>query len=190
MGKACILVKSPNSATYELALSHLISRIGKINHLEVVFLQTPKLPEVISALSGSGGHSIGIRAVSDAADLKELLKEVDICDVSGLPKEDFAEVLAVVIGRRNLSLCTLTRNTDDPYLDLMATRSIKSFNRGYLAQLGFNRAVIAVGVCAAGALLLLKLLEFVPNAETWATWLGIGIGLLGLLLSWRALKYA
>ncbi|MCA0268045.1 MAG: hypothetical protein LCH53_02305 [Bacteroidetes bacterium] len=189
MGKACLIVKSPNAATYQTAITHATSRVGKLEHVEVVFFQTPRIPEVIGSVSNSAEYTIGIRDVSDAEDLKDIMNEVDVCDVSGLPKEDFAEVLAVAIGRRNIALCTLTRDVDHPYLDLMATRSLKSFNRSYLAQVGFNRAVIAVGACAVGALLLLKLIEFVPNAETWATWLGIGIGMLGLLLSWRSLKY-
>jgi len=110
MGKACILVKSPNADTYISALSHVVSRVGKLEHLELVFFQSPRLPDVISAISQGSGYAMSIRDVSGAEDLRVLIRKVDVCDVSGLPKEDFAEVLAVAIGRSNVSLCTLTRD--------------------------------------------------------------------------------
>ena len=40
------------------------------------------------------------------------------------------------------------------------------------------------------ALAVLKLVELIPNAQTWAMWIGIVLALLGVVISWYSLRRA
>jgi hypothetical protein len=64
----------------------------------------------------------------------------------------------------------------------MSQSAVKAFNKSYLAQIAFSRVIITLAICGLAALALLKLVEFIPNSDTWAMWISILVALLGVAL--------
>jgi hypothetical protein len=104
MSKACIFVKSPKPDTYRAIVEKVQGRLGKLESVEWIFYQTDRDSDLVPSGFLEEEVDIGIQSVSTTDELIPLLKEADLCDVSALPKEDFVEVIALVMGRTQPSI--------------------------------------------------------------------------------------
>jgi len=188
MADACILVKSPNPQTYKEAARRLLQRFPEIRSIDWLFLDSERRDDALTAVTFDVRIDTTMRSIDGFEELRPHLRGARYCDVSGLPKEDFAQVLGLTLGRSDIHLCTLTRDPEAPYVDLLSHPVLSAFNRGYIAKLFFFRAALALVCCGLIALALLKVTDWVANPQPWLTWLGIALSVLGVVVSYASLK--
>jgi hypothetical protein len=188
MADACILVKSPSPHTYTEAVKQLLERFPEIRSIEWLFLNTQNRNDILMSVSIDPRIATTVISIEGLEDLRPHLLNARYCDVSGLPKEDFAQLLGMTLGRSDIRLCTLTRDRNTPYVDLLSHPVLKAFNRGYIARLSFFKIVLSVVACGLVALALLKILDWFPNRDPWLTWLSIALSVFGAGLSYVSLK--
>lgn len=182
MTDVCILVKSGKPETYKAIVAQLRLKIPSINKIIWCFYQIPKNVDLVK--NTSADLSIEYKEAKNPKDISLIAKYVSIFDVSGLPKQDFTEILSVVIGKKNFCLYILNGSYDNPqYIDVMTGPAISSFSKWYATSLIINKLIFSIISIFIFSFALLKITELIPNSGNVTTWLGITIGLISLFLS-------
>lgn len=109
MNKIVLLIKSNNADALKLSFTLLKERFPGVNDYEFVFYNRRKDETIVpSGLS----NNIKISTVYNPSQLKNVLKDSIAISVSGLPQEDFALLIPILIQLNELSIFSLTRDSE------------------------------------------------------------------------------
>ena len=109
MNKIVLLIKSNNADALKLSFTLLKERFPGVNDYEFVFYNRRKDETIVpSGLS----NNIKISTVYNPSQLKNVLKDSIAISVSGLPQEDFALLIPILIRLNELSIFSLTRDSE------------------------------------------------------------------------------
>ena len=182
MSKFCIFVKSQNKSTYKEAIKQALMVKKSVETIVWCFFGIKKDVALVQEATGDLGCEY--IEVKTAADLKPKLQDVTDFDISALPKEDLAEVLSVLIPIGNARAYTLTRSESRSYIDLMGGEGLRSFRKWHRASLRFSQLLIGTIIVGVGAYGLVRVSELFPHGSSFSTWIGITIGIAGLISGW------
>ncbi len=189
MSKAVVVIKSSRAETYVNAFTQLLRILPDLSEIVWVYFRTDRISEVIpNRLIPARAESTESVAAT-AADVTKHLTKAEVIDVSGLPKEDFIQLVPLLVGRRNLKAFTLTMSPQgSAYIDLLSDPTIAAFRRSHLGRLLLFRLAILVIAGGTVGLIVVYVIKAVPDASLWATWLGVFLGIVGLGMSFLSLR--
>lgn len=135
MSKAFILVKSDQKSTYEEVLNQIKSSGLNITSIIWVFLEQCINKEIIPrAPSEIQEICISIQKIDELKQRLTMDSPVRIIDISGLPKEHTLQVFTAVMEYHNVTLYTISRSKENPYVDLTNQPVIINFRKKYSYQ--------------------------------------------------------
>ena len=178
---AFIFIKSPVKETYNAIFSSLLKHHPQIKKIHWVFYQIKLDSELVDNIGKDIGREFHV--INDPKDLQKISKNINVFDVSSLPKEDLTEVLATLLKRNNIQIYTLTRNLEENYIDLMSGAAMKSFAKTHQSNVlvvKISSIVIVLGLLSAA---IIKVVELVPQSPQLITWFGLLLSLSGLVLT-------
>lgn len=126
-------------------------------------------------------------SINHMDELRSLLNKVSVVDVTGLPKDATLQVFSTVVGHKGVHLCTLSQSTTTPYVELTSEPLVASFRRSYLFQKNILIMLIVILVCGLVSFPLAKMGGF-DSSSPFITWLGIFLGVVGLITGLVGIK--
>lgn len=185
MAKAVILVRSSTRATYEEVLRQLAQLPTSFDELEWIFYGIPRNDELVPLGTGHFRKE-SIQSLPDDGS-HPFVHDAALIDVSGLPKEDATRVFASVLGRRGIRLCSLSRSSARPYVDLLSDPIVSAFRKSLLLRYLALNVITLVAAVGLVAYIATRLGGF-SSTSPFVTWLGVFLGLLGVVVSFLSLR--
>jgi len=186
--KALVLIRSARPETYKEVLRQLLQSGHGVNEITWAYLGCP-IDKALAPQASPNLQREEYVAINSMQDLRPLLKGVSLIDVSGLPKDSMLQVFAAVVGHRNIQLCTISQSSSTPYVQLTSEPAVAGFRRSFLVQTMLVRGLASIAAISLLAYAIARMGGF-DASSPFITWLGVFLGIVGVVLSILSLRQA